>query len=95
MTKPTRNRIALISFGFSQISRSSNKTRPLSGLKIPLRVSTLGEEILKDTLLTEISYGGNSSDFSKISKDNFLVGSSVVTVHCVDKDVTKRTYFLT
>ena len=60
----------------------------LTSFTVPFRVVTLAPEIFKDTALTEISYGGNSSDFSKISKDDFQVGSPVVTVHCLDTDVT-------
>lgn len=73
----------LVSIGFRAFASCTS----LTSLTVPFRVTTLGAEILKGTALTEITYGGNSADFAKISKDDFQNGSSVVTVHCVDKDV--------
>ncbi len=69
-------------------ARSFASCTSLASLTIPFRVTAIGAEILMNTALTEITYGGSVSDFAQIDKDDFQKGSPIVTVHCTDGDVT-------
>lgn len=74
---------ALVTVGFRAFASCTS----LTSFSIPFRVTTIGAEILKGTTISEITYGGSTSDFAKISKDDFQSGSAIVTVHCVDADI--------